>query len=62
MAVFRFSAIHKDSDDYDESGNIVARDRLHAFDKLTRLGYTRVNLQKVEGLAAWYKKYTADIR
>ncbi len=62
MAVFRYSAVHKGSEDHDESGTIVAQDKIQAFDKLTRLGYTRVGLQKVEGMAALLQRMTADIR
>ena len=62
MAVFEYTAVAFDREGHVETGRIVARDRIDAFDKLKRHNLKLQKLKKVEGLAAFISKMTADIR
>lgn len=62
MAVFRFSAESSNGENVHETGHIVASDKLDAYDKLRRQGYDKVRLRREQGLAAFLKGFTADVR
>ena len=62
MAVFEYSAVAENRKEHVETGRIVARDKIDAFDKLKRRGLRLTGLKRVEGLAAIISRLTADIR
>ncbi|MCC6144068.1 MAG: hypothetical protein IT368_09700 [Candidatus Hydrogenedentes bacterium] len=62
MAVFEYTAIVHERDAHSEQGTIVARDKLDAYDKLRRRQFTDIKLRKVEGVQAWLRSFTADVR
>lgn len=62
MAVFRYTAVLRDREGHVEQGTVIARDKIEAFDKLTRLRYTKIQLKKVEGLQALLQRLTADVK
>lgn len=62
MPVFEYTAVSNNNEGHVESGRIVAKDKIDAFDKLKRHGLRLVKLQKLEGISAIFKKLTADIK
>lgn len=62
MAVFEYTAMAIDREGHVETGRIVARDKLEAFDKLKRVNLKLVSLRKVEGLSALVAKFMAEIK
>ena len=56
MAVFKYSGDRISGDRANESGTIVAVDKLDAYDKLRVAGLTNIRLKKVEGLAAFIER------
>lgn len=62
MAVFKFTAESETGEGVHETGYIVASDKLDAYDKLRRQGYDKVRLKREQGLAAFVRGLTADVR
>lgn len=52
MAVFKYIGDSIDTPGVEESGTVVAGDKLSAYDKLRQQGLTNIKLKKVEGFAA----------
>lgn len=62
MAVFEFSAASQQHEEGAETGTVVARDKLEAFDKLKRRRLTDIRLRQLNGVNALFKQFTADVR
>jgi hypothetical protein len=62
VAVFEYTAVASNDEAHVETGRIVARDKIDAFDKLKRHDLRLLRLKKVAGLSAFFGKMTADIK
>lgn len=62
MPVFEYTAHAANNDESLESGVVVARDRLDAYDKVRRQALNPISLKKLEGIHAFLGRRTADIR
>ena len=64
MAVFRYKAMHTETEgeEFTESGTINAKDEAEATAKLNQYGFGKVRLVRIRGIAALWKRFTADIR
>jgi type II secretory pathway component PulF len=62
VAVFEFTAVAHEREAHSEQGTIVARDKLEAYDKLRSRQFTDIRLKKVQGMQAWIRQFTADVR
>ncbi len=62
MPLFEYTAIADNNEGHTETGRIVAKDKLEAFDKLRRRELRLVRLKKIEGISAIFKKLSADIK
>ena len=61
MAVFAYSAVQEDKEQNNEHGTIEARDKIEAFDKLTRRQLTHIKLKRLKGWTAIKAKFTATL-
>lgn len=59
MAVFAYSAVHEDKEQNNEHGTIEARDKIDAFDKLTRRQLTHIKLKRLKGWTALKARLTS---
>ena len=65
MAVFRYKAQHADmveGEEQTESGTIRAKDESEATAKLNQYGFSKVRLERIRGISALWKSFTADIK
>lgn len=62
MPVFEYTAASQNKEGHVETGRIVARDKIDAFDKLKRHGLQLIKLKKIEGISSIFKRMTADIK
>lgn len=62
MPLYEYTAVADNNGGQTETGRIVANDKLDAFDKLKRRELRLVGLKKIEGLAAFFQKRSADIK
>ena len=63
MAVFRYKAKKTvPGEEFVESGTIVGKDEEEATAKLNQLGLSKVRLERIVGIAALWKWFTADIK
>ena len=62
MAVFRYKATRWKRAEFAESGTIVAKDKREAKTKLNQQGFNKVGLKRIRGFAAFWKRFTADIK
>ena len=64
MPTFQYKAMHTqtEGEEFTESGTIRARDEAEATAKLNRFGFGKVRLRQLRGLAALWKRFTADIK
>lgn len=62
MAVFEYTATQEENEATIEKGLIVARDKIEAFDKLRKHQLRLVHLNKLEGLTAFFRGFSANIR
>jgi type II secretory pathway component PulF len=62
MAVFEYVAVAGNEEGHQERGTVVARDKLEAYDKLRRLGFTDIKLKRLEGWNALLSKWTATVK
>ncbi len=62
MPVFEYTAAAQNKEGHVETGRIVARDKIDAFDKLKRHGLQLIRLKKIEGISSIFKRMTADIK
>jgi len=60
VAVFKYTGDSTESAGFSDSGKIVARDKLDAYDKLRRQGLTNIKLKKVEGFSALLERLRAE--
>jgi type II secretory pathway component PulF len=61
MDVFEYSAVSTKNEGHTETGRVVARDQLDAYDKLRRLGLTDIRLKRLHGFSALVARLTADV-
>ena len=59
MAVYRYKATKERVTDF---GTIVATDIDEALAKLNQLGFTKIRLERITGIAAIWKRFTANIK
>ena len=62
MAVFEYTAQSSNIEGHVETGRIVARDKIDAYDKLRRHDLKLLKLKKLEGLSAFFSGMSADIK
>jgi len=63
MAVFRYKAmITEEGEEFCESGTFVGTDENEATAKLNQYGFSKVRLGRIRGIAALWKRFTADIK
>lgn len=62
MAVFEYTAQSNNAEGHVETGRIVAKDKIDAFDKLKHHGLKLLRLRRIEGVSAFFKGMTADIK
>lgn len=62
MHVFDYVAKTIGSEDQIQTGTLVARDKLDAYDKLRRHGLELVRIKRIEGISAVFRKMAANIR
>lgn len=62
MAVFEYTAVRNGDEAHTETGVMVAVDKIDAFDKLKRKGMKLLRLKRIEGIAAFVGRLTADIK
>ena len=63
MAVFRYEAMmRREGEEITESGSIVGTDEREATAKLNQYGFNKVHLERIWGIAALWKRFTADIK
>jgi len=62
MAVFRYKAMKAEGGEYVETGCVVAADEEEATAKLKQYGFGRVRLERIRGIRALWKRFTADIK
>jgi len=62
VAVFEYTASPSNQEGHMETGLIVARDKIDAFDKLKKHDLRLVHLRKVEGWTAFLKGFSAKIK
>ncbi len=62
MAVYEYTAVANNDEAHVETGRIIARDKIEAFDKLKRHDLRLLRLKKVEGITAFFSRMTADIK
>lgn len=64
MAVFRYISQHTEveGEEHTESGTIRAKDEAEATAKLNQYGFSKVRLERIRGLSALWKQFTADIK
>ncbi len=63
MAVFQYKAmITEAGEEHSESGTIVSADEKEARAKLHQSGFSQVQLERIRGIAALWKRFTADIK
>ena len=60
MAVYKYTGDSTESAGFSDSGKVVARDKLDAYDKLRREGLTNIKLKKIEGFAALMERLRAE--
>lgn len=62
VAVFEYTATSENQEGHSETGLVVARDKIDAFDKLRRHQLRLVHLHKVEGWFSFLKGLSANIK
>ena len=62
MAVFRYKAMKKYGGEFVESGIVVASDEKKAKHKLHKHGFGAVRLERIRGIRALWKRFSADIK
>ena len=63
MAVFQYKAMLTEAgEESAESGTIVSADEEEAVAKLHQYGFSWVQLERIRGIAALWKRFTADIK
>jgi len=62
MAVYRYKAMKTKGEEFTESGTVVAMDEKAATFKLNEYGLDKVRLQRIRGISALWKRFTADIK
>lgn len=62
VAVFRYTGVNKKREDYEESGTVVARDKVEAIQKLRSLELDDIRLKKLGGIRSFIKALTADVK
>jgi len=62
VAVYEYTAVANNDEAHVETGRIIARDKIDAFDKLKRHDLRLLRLKKVEGITAFFSRMTADIK
>lgn len=61
MDVYQYSAVSTEHEGNTETGRVIARDQLDAYDKLRRLGLKDIRLKRLQGLTALFARFTADV-
>ncbi len=63
MAVFQYKAMIMDEDDeVTELGTIVSTDESEAMLKMVQYGFSNIRLERIRGISALWKGFTADIK
>jgi len=62
MPVFRYKATKTKPEEFTELGAVVAKDEKAATFKLNQYGFNKVRLKRIRGIAALWKRFTADIK
>lgn len=62
MAVFRYKAMKAERGEFVESGIVVASDKKKAKAKLKENGFGAVRLDRIRGIRALWKRFSADIK
>ena len=62
MAVFEYTAQSNNAEGHVETGRLIARDKIEAYDKLRRHDMKLLRLKKLEGISAFFAGRKADIK
>ena len=63
MAVFQFGAmITVEGEESIETGTIAAADEKEAMAKLHQYGFSKVRLERIRGISALWRQFTADFK
>lgn len=62
MSVFKYRASDRNTEGHEETGRVVAQDKAEAERKLKSQGLKPVSLKKLQGVEAFFARFTAEIR
>lgn len=62
MSVYKYYALLKRGEEVEEVGTVVAQNEADAKQKLRVLNYQSLKLKKLNGINAFVRQFTADIR
>ena len=63
MAVFQFGAmITVEGEESIETGTVVGADKKEVMEKLRQYGFSKVRLERIRGISALWRRFTADIK
>jgi type II secretory pathway component PulF len=62
VPVFKYRAMDSNTEGYEEAGRVVAQDKGDAERKLKQHGLKPVSLKKMQGMAAFLGRLTAEIK
>lgn len=62
MALYKYTVIVKEHEDFSESGTVAAKSETEAVKKLQLLDFKDIRVKKVEGIFAAFRQFSADVR
>ena len=62
MAVYEYTGVVKNREDFLESGTVLADSEDEARSKLKRFNLRHLKLKRLGGLTSFVKQFTADVR
>lgn len=62
MAVYQYTGVVKNREDFAETGTVLARSEDEARNKLEPFNFREVKLIRLDGIKSFVKQFTADVR